>query len=384
MTHTSAGHLAGYCTLGVGGPAEVLRTATSSSEVAAAHDLAQRQHGGRLHLLGHGSNVVPSDDGLDGVVLVLRGGQIRRHAAAAGRTLVDVDGGMAWDELVAWSVAHGLTGIELLSGIPGTVGAAPVQNIGAYGQALEETLVALEAYDHEAGTTVQLSAEACALGYRDSRFKHEWRDRFTIVRVRLALAQDRPSPPSYRDLSTHFATHGGDPCDPADRRNAVLAVRRSKSMVWDPADPWSRSAGSFFMSPWLPRAQAVTIVDSVRGPGAAEQLFSWYAGEDADEVKVPAALVLRAAGFRNGDRWGEVGLSPKHVLAIVNLGGATAQGIADVAGHLAATVADRLDVTITPEPRFLGHFTPYEAERFARTYPHTPGEEQAPAWARPP
>lgn len=374
--------LAPRTTLEVGGPADVLVEAADAATLAEAVALAREEHDGALHLLGHGSNVVVSDEGLRGVTVLLCGGGVEEVTPRDGTTLVRAGGGMRWDDLVAWSVETGLAGIELLSGIPGTVGAAPVQNIGAYGQALDETFVALTALDRDTGELVTLDAEACAFGYRDSRFKRDWRDRFGIVEVTLALRAEPDGPPSYRDLERHFAEHGGDPDDLAARRRAVLAVRRAKSMVWDPADPLSRSAGSFFMSPWLPRPRAVELVDGVRGAGAGERLFAWYSGEEAETVKVPAAMVLLAAGFANGDRWGRVGLSPRHVLALVNHGGAAAQEVADVAAHVVETVRRRLGVELRAEPRFLGAFRPFDPEAFAATTTHLPGEAATPAWAR--
>lgn len=389
--------LADRTTLRVGGPAEALVEVSggaaavaaaveaaheTANEIAARSDRGERGVSPLTALLGEGSNVVISDRGLPGVTLVLHGGRVRAVDEAGDRVQVTADGGMAWDALVAWAVEQGLAGIELLSGIPGTVGAAPVQNIAAYGQALAETLVSLEAVDLRSGERVRLDAEACAFGYRDSRFKRDWQDRWAIAEVTLELSRSERAPIAYRDLEVWFAREGGDPASLPERRAAVLAVRGAKSMVVDPADPYSRSAGSFFMSPWLPRPRAVEIVDGVRGEGAGERLFAWYSGASDGEVKVPAAMILLAAGFANGDRWGAVGLSPRHVLAVVNLGGATAQQVSDVAGHIQATVADELGVELRCEPRFLGEFTPYDPERFAAWARYEPGAAATPSWAR--
>ncbi len=376
--------LAGHTTLGVGGAAGLLvEVAGATPAVREALEAVRERVGPQqaLTLLGEGSNVVVSDAGLPAVV-VLRGGDVAAVEEGDDAARVRVDGGMSWDDLVAWAVARGLGGIELLSGIPGTVGAAPVQNIAAYGQALSETFVALEAVDRVTGEVRTLDAPACDFGYRDSRLKRDLADRLVITSVTLDLARTARSPLGYRDLERRFAEHGGDPDDLADRRAAVLAVRRAKSMVWDPEDPWSRGCGSFFVSPYLPREDAIALVDGVRGEGAGERLFAWYAGAEAEQVKVPAALVLLAAGFANGDRWGSVGLSPRHVLALVNLGGATAQRVADVASHIQGTVASRLGVTLQAEPRFLGDFAAFDPERFAAEVDHEPGADATPSWAR--
>lgn len=382
MHITEGAPLAEHTTLVVGGRAQVLaEVAGSTAAVVEGLEAVRARTTEPLTLLGEGSNVVVSDAGLP-AVLVLRGGEVSDAQEGRETTRVRVDGGMSWDALVAWSVARGLGGLELLSGIPGTVGAAPVQNIAAYGQALADTFVSLEAVDRRTGEVVTFTAADCAFGYRDSRFKRDLADRFVITAVTLDLTHGARSPLRYRDLEVRFAEHGGDPEDLHDRRAAVLAVRRGKSMVWDPADPLSRSCGSFFVSPFLPRDEAIDLVDAVRGAGAGERLFAWYAGAEAEQVKVPAALVLLAAGFANGDRWGPVGLSPRHVLALVNHGGATAQRVADVAAHIQHTAAEQLGVTLHAEPRFLGAFEPFDPERFAADVTRTPGEDATPGWAR--
>lgn len=372
--------LAPHTTLGVGGRADVLVRTESAAELPAALEVAAAE-GGPVTLLGSGSNVVVSDQGLRGTTVLLRGGGIRDvRSERDGSTLVRIDGGMDWDAFVAWAVAHDLGGVELLSGIPGTVGAAPVQNIAAYGQSLDETLVGVVAVERTTGRVVSLGAAECGLAYRDSRFKGDWLDRFAITEVTLRLAPSTRTGISYRDLELYFAERG-DVTSLGDRREAVLAVRRAKSMVRDAGDPLSRSAGSFFISPRLPREDATVLVERVRGPGAAEKLFSWYAGPGTGEVKVPAALVLLAAGFSNGDRWGDVGLSPRHVLAIVNHGGATAQEISDVAAHIRATVAVETGVELECEPRFLGSFRPFDADSFASVR-YVAGSTGTPSWAR--
>ncbi len=372
--------LAPWTTLGVGGPADAFVQVTTATQLQAALTSAA-EHGSAVELLGEGSNVVISDEGLRGLTVALRGGGITRVGRAAQGDVLDVDGGMAWDEFVAWTVEQGLAGVELLSGIPGTVGAAPVQNIAAYGQALADVVTQVEAVERATGDRVVLDASECAFGYRDSRFKRDWDGRYVITAVRFALSRTERTPLTYRDLDVHFDQRGGDRGSLVDRRAAVLAVRGAKSMVHDPADPLSRSCGSFFISPWLPRDAAVALVDDVRGEGAGDRLFAWYSGSEAEDVKVPAAMVLLAAGFRNGDRWGPVGLSPRHVLAIVNLGGATAQRVSDVAGHIAHTVRERLGVTLQAEPRFLGAFEPFDPDAFAASATFTSGSAGTPAWA---
>ena len=372
--------LAPWTTMGVGGPAEAFVQVTTPGQLQSALAHAA-EHGRAVELLGEGSNVVVSDHGLAGLTIALRGGGIAHAEPDAGRVTVQVDGGMAWDELVAWAVARGLAGVELLSGIPGTVGAAPVQNIAAYGQALADVVTSVQAVERSSGNQVTLDAASCAFGYRDSRFKRDWAGRYVITSVTFSLSRQARTPLSYRDLELHFAEHSANPDSLADRRSAVLAVRGAKSMVHDPGDPLSRSCGSFFVSPWLPREEAISLVDGVRGEGAGERLFAWYSGSEAEDVKVPAAMVLLAAGFRNGDRWGDVGLSPRHVLAIVNHGGATAQLVSDVAGHVAHTVYERLGVTLHAEPRFLGAFERFDPQAFGESTPLTSGAAGTPAWA---
>jgi UDP-N-acetylmuramate dehydrogenase len=373
--------IAPFTTLGVGGPAELLTAAHSDSDVQEAIELSHTDFGGVLHVLGRGSNVVVSDRGLRGLCLLMAGGGITVIGSQGETVLVRAWGGVDWDTLVAWTVTRGLSGLELLSGIPGTVGAAPMQNVSAYGQEVGHVVREVRAIDRRTAEVATIAAEDCGFGYRSSRFKTVWRERHVIASVTLGLTRDlRPRELTYADLVRHFTVHGGDPGDVRHRRAAVLHVRRRKSMVHDPEDPLSRSAGSFFVSPLLDRALGSQIATTVSGAKRASELLRWYPPDAPDLVKVPAAIILLAAGFRNGDTWGAVGLSEKHVLALVNRGSATAANVWDVAQHIRHVVRQRLGVNLEVEPQFMGSFARFDADAFAAAYPHTPGAAVTPDW----
>jgi UDP-N-acetylmuramate dehydrogenase len=246
---------------------------------------------------------------------------------------------------VADAVARNLTGIECLSGIPGTTGAAPMQNIGAYGQEIAETLVAVDCFDRVHGDRVTFERDACAFGYRTSRFKTTDRDRYVVLAVRLQLRPDTPPAPRYAEL---VARVGPGPADLPRVREAVLALRRGKSMVLDAADPNGRSAGSFFMNPVLSgeafaalRARWEGDIPTYPAPGG---------------VKVPAAWLVERAGFAKGYRKGGVGVSTRHALALVNLGGTTAELLA-LAEEIADGVWRRFGVRLEREPVVIGDAT---------------------------
>ncbi len=355
-------------------------------------------------LLSGGSNVVVSDEGWPGTTLLIQGGATGRRIVEGGAAVeFTVDAGVTWDDLVASSVEAGATGIELLSGIPGSVGAAPVQNVAAYGQQVCDAIVAVGTFDRTTFTVAELDAEACGFGYRTSNFKTVWRGTKVITHVvlRLPLASATPPAPStYGDLVRWFAANGGDPGDVATRRRAVLAVRAAKSMVLADTDPMSRSAGSFFMNPVVPAGDADTLIERFTSQGLDVQYLEGQrkAAPDATTRRVPAALVLRAAGFNPGDRWGPVQLSDKHVLAIVTHDGATADDVwqlshlvrqrvvaetvivklvggNDLAGHrgrsgVAAQLTRGNDLRIAPPPKMSGlTTTSYE--------PHAAGARRA-------
>lgn len=331
-------------TLGVGGAARWFVQAASVDAVAdACRFAADRQL--PLFVLGGGSNVVVSDEGFSGCVLQidLRG---LDFTADNGDTLATVAAGEPWDGVVDEAVRRGLCGIECLSGIPGSVGGTPIQNVGAYGQEVAATIDGVTVYDRLHGSVVRFDASGCEFAYRASRFRGRDAGRFVVCDVTFRLRRGAPSA-VYPDVVAYLERAGIQVPTVADVREAVLAIRRRKGMVIDPADPDTRSVGSFFMNPVVTDAHRERIA-SVAGEAAPG--FAAPGGG----VKVPAAWLIERAGFRKGDADGAVGISSKHPLAIVNRGGATARDVLRLAGRIKRAVVDRFGVWLRPEPIFVG------------------------------
>jgi UDP-N-acetylmuramate dehydrogenase len=343
--------LAPLTTLGVGGAARWLARAEYAEEAAAAHRWAMRQ-GVPLFVLGGGSNLVVADDGVPALVLQMtsEGGEFQRRGDLV---VAEVSAGEPWDRFVEATVSRGLSGIECLSGIPGTVGGTPIQNVGAYGQEVAETIEAVTALDRKAGALVRIPAGECGFGYRMSRFKGIDAGRFVVLGVTFVLRRG-PATVRYPDLRHELEKAGVAEPSTMDVRNAVLTVRRGKGMVVDANDPDSRSVGSFFMNPVVATADRDRFARIAAGPVPAFEMPD-------GGVKVPAAWLIERAGFAKGMHDGAVGLSTKHPLAIINRGGATARDVVRLASRIKRDVADRFGVRLRPEPLFVG-FQPDDAE----------------------
>ncbi|MFP5372555.1 MAG: UDP-N-acetylmuramate dehydrogenase, partial [Actinomycetes bacterium] len=282
-------------------------------------------------VLGGGSNVVASDDGWPGDVVAVRTRGIERR-----ENRLVVQAGHDWDELVAFTVADELAGMEALSGIPGSTGATPVQNVGAYGQEVAQTITAVSVYDRAEKAEYSLSATECGFSYRDSRFKRE-PGRFVVLDVTFALHPGNESRPvGYAELARRLGVDVGETAPLADVRAAVLELRRGKGMVLDPRDPDSRSAGSFFTNPVVPSERAV------------EGCPSWPAGDGS--VKLSAAWLVQSAGYGRGTRQGRVGTSSRHSLALTTEPGATASELMAFADRVIQAVHAKFGVTLVPEP----------------------------------
>jgi UDP-N-acetylmuramate dehydrogenase len=336
--------LAPYSTLGVGGAARWYVRADTAEDVTLAHRWS-RDRGIALFVLGGGSNLVIADNGLDALVMHMgiRGlsfetdGRDTRVAAGAGEP---------WDRLVRAAVERGLAGVECLSGIPGTVGGTPIQNVGAYGQEVGETIEAVAAFDLVTAQMRMLTASECGFEYRTSRFKRDDRDRFVICGVTFRLREGSPTA-TYADIVRYLeGARLGSP-SVADVRQAVLDVRRRKGMVIDPTDLDTRSVGSFFMNP------IVAAADRERMASAAGAEPPGFVMAD-QRVKIPAAWLIEHVGFRRGESDGRVGISSKHTLALINLGGATARDVLRLATRIKRAVVDEFGVWLRPEPVFVG------------------------------
>ncbi len=352
MTITVREHepLAPRTTLEVGGTARFFAEPKGPEEVQAALAWA-RERGVHVCVIGGGSNLLVADRGVDGLVLRLRATGIH----AVDEATVDVDAGASWDEVVRWAVERELAGLECLSAIPGDAGAAPIQNIGAYGQELSETLVRVEAVERTSGAAVLLDAAACELRYRDSVFKREAEGRYVITRVRLRLVPHGPPKIAYAELEREL---GVEP-SLAEVRDTVTRLRRHKSMVLDPTDDNRRSAGSFFVNPTI----AASELDGVRARAAERapsEALPTYPAPDG-RIKLSAAWLIERAGFTRGTTRGPVGISSRHSLALVNRGGASAQALVDFAVEVKRGVQHAFGVVLQPEPRLLG-FLPHETE----------------------
>ena len=379
--------LAPLTTLGVGGPATRFFAISRREEIVAAFAVADLR-GEPLWVLGGGSNVVIADAGLPGTVVQITGGSMGRRLIGDDTVEWTVDAGVAWDDFVAATVDAGATGVELLSGIPGTVGAAPVQNVAAYGQQVCDVITAVGVYDRTSGQTGEVPPDQCGFGFRTSRFKHgDWAGRAGITHVRFRLPLASAAPPAastYGDLVRWFDAHGGEQTDVVARREATLAVRRAKSMVIDPADPMSRSAGSFFVNPEVPAGTADALIDRFASAGLDVQYLEGRRAADpgANVRRIPAALLLRAAGFRAGDSWGTVQLSDHHVLAMVAREGASADDLWQLSWLIRERVEAETGVELQPEPQFLGDFADPDPAMFEARHRFSPGAESEPAWLR--
>jgi UDP-N-acetylmuramate dehydrogenase len=336
--------LAPLSTIGVGGPARWFVTATSTGDVADAHRwCAERQL--PLTVLGGGSNIVVADRGVQGLVLHVGIAGVREGRPSSD-VRVSAGAGERWDSIVSLSVERGLAGLECLSGIPGFVGGTPIQNVGAYGQEVADTIESVVVYDRAADGLRTLTAAECAFAYRSSRFKHADAGRFIVCEVTFVLRSGPPQQ-AYPDVAAALAADGRGSPTLADVRHAVLAIRRHKGMVLDADDADSRSVGSFFVNPVLSMAHVERLASTA---GSSPPRYPAAGGL----VKVPAAWLIERAGFARGDGEGAVGISAKHTLAIVNRGGASAGDVVRFAAAVKRRVGERFDVWLRPEPVFLG------------------------------
>lgn len=362
--------LAPRTTLRLGGSAARLVEATTQEEVVAAVAAADAA-GEELLVLAGGSNVVVADAGFPGVVVLVASRGISR-ADGGERVVLTAEAGEGWEAFVVHAVAEGLAGVECLSGIPGSVGATPIQNVGAYGQDVAETVVGVRAYDRRSGEVVELDREACAFAYRSSAFKRE-PGRWVVLAVSFALERSADSKPvRYVELARALGISVGARAPLGDVREAVLGLRRAKGMVVDPADPDSVSAGSFFTNPTLTWGQFRELERRVverLGPDARLPRFP----EEDGRIKTSAAWLIEHAGFTKGH--GDpltVAISSKHTLALTNRGAGTTEGLVALAREVVAGVEEAFGVSLVPEPVFVGHSWAPRRPR-ARATPPRPG-----------
>ena len=347
--------LAPYTSLGLGGEARHLAHCTSEEEIREALGWG-RSRGLPVHVLGGGSNTVFDDAGYDGLVLRVELLGVRIEESNGGAR-VSAAAGEDWDALVRRCIEADLSGVECMSGIPGQVGATPMQNVGAYGQEVCDTIVEVRAIERGSGEGRTFANGECGFGYRTSRFKAEDRDRYIVTRVTYRLPRKHRPEIRYPELQRRLEAEGvdveglpaGAPASTAVRE-AVLDLRRGKAMLLE-AGPDARSAGSFFLNPVLTEDQLAEVRDrwSQRG-GAAAEMPVFPAGDGLH--KVAAAWLVERSGFSKGTRRGGAAISERHALALVNRGG-TSSDLLALAGEVSAGVRETFGVRLEPEPVYV-------------------------------
>jgi UDP-N-acetylmuramate dehydrogenase len=326
-------------TLRLGGPARRLLHVDGEAELADALTAAGDDP---VLLLAGGSNLVIGDAGWRGTAIRLELGGVRTEDGPDGRVRVVAGAGEPWDAVVARTVAEGLAGLECLSGIPGSAGATPIQNVGAYGQEVAQTVAWVRVWDRHAGAARTLSPAECDFAYRTSRLKHQ--DRLVVLEVAFDLEPGgRGAPVAYAELARALGLEPGDRPPAPEAREAVLRLRRGKGMVIDPEDPDSVSAGSFFTNPVLSADAWAALLER------AEREPPRFPAPDG-AVKTSAAWLIERSGFARGQARGRVAVSSKHTLALTNRGGATTAELLALAREIRDGVRERFGVTLEPEP----------------------------------
>lgn len=328
--------LAPLTTLKIGGPARYFFAARSERDVADAVNFAQSERL-EIFVLGGGSNVLISDRGFDGLVLQIGLKGIRSDGEA-----LTASAGEDWDGFVAHCVHNDLAGVECLSGIPGSVGGTPVQNVGAYGQDVSDTIVSVRCFDRLTKQVVRLANAECGFAYRTSIFNSVERDRHIVLSVSFLLQKGGQPHIAYKDLKEHF---GDKRPSLMEVREAVLKIRRSKSMVIDRNDPNSKSAGSFFKNPVIEKSKLEEIE-------VLHENVPFF--EFGDKVKIPAAWLIEKAGFSKGFTLGNAGISSNHTLALINRGEATSEEMLALKATIQREVERQFDILLQPEPLFVG------------------------------
>jgi UDP-N-acetylmuramate dehydrogenase len=328
--------LAPLTTLGIGGAARYFVEARTDEDIHQAVKFARDNHL-ELFVLGGGSNVLIADKGFGGLVL-----QVRITGITNANGLITAGAGEDWNEFVEFCVKHELAGVECLSGIPGLIGGTPVQNVGAYGQEVSETIVSVRCFDRESCKFVTLTNAQCGFTYRTSVFNSTSRGRYIVLGVSFALRPGGEPRVVYKDLIEHFA---GRTPSLAEVREAVLVIRHAKSMVIDATDPNTKSAGSFFKNQVIERTKLEeirTLVDRV----------PYF--EFGERVKIPAAWLIERSGFDKGFALGNAGISTNHTLALINRGDAGASEIIALKELIQRSVSAKFGIDLEPEPVFVG------------------------------
>ncbi|MGA9116285.1 MAG: UDP-N-acetylmuramate dehydrogenase [Bacteroidota bacterium] len=341
--------LAPLTTIALGGTARYLLRCDSTAVLREGLAYARRRGLPSL-ILGGGSNILFGDGEYPGLVLQMAIRGIKKEET--GRTAaLRAAAGENWDPLVRTAVEEGLAGLECLSGIPGLAGATPIQNVGAYGQEVSDTIASVEVLDRKTLEGRVLGARECRFGYRSSTFKEEDAGRFAVTAVTFRLERGGPSPIRYPELAAALEARGtAAHADLRTVRETVLELRRAKSMLEDPEDPHARSLGSFFLNPVLSRGELAALEERSKQQGISAPVPSFAA---SGGVKVPAAWLVEHAGFPKGTRREGAGVSARHALALVNYG-TTSAGLLRLAEEIETAVRERFDITLVREPVIIG------------------------------
>ncbi len=334
--------LAELTTFKIGGKARFFARATNENEVIKSLEFAE-QNNLKVFILGGGSNILIADEGFDGLVLQIALKGIATFAEKDGTIYVTAQAGEDWDEFVEFCVDKNLAGIECLSGIPGFVGGTPVQNVGAYGQEVSETIVSVRVFDRKTKTIKDLTNSDCGFSYRTSIFNSTDKNRYIVLALTYALKSGGEPTIVYTDLKKYFADK-----KPTlkETRKAVCEIRALKVMLVRQGGADAQSAGSFFKNPIVSTNEFTKISKT------AENMPFYKV--DEQNVKIPAAWLIEKSGFQKGYTKGNAGLSTKHTLALTNRGNANAKEILDLMSEIQERVKERFDIILKPEPIFVG------------------------------
>jgi UDP-N-acetylmuramate dehydrogenase len=334
--------LAKYTSLHIGGPAKKLVHVATEEELVSAVKAADAA-GEEVLIIGGGSNVLVGDEGFNGTVIRVETKGNSYHVDACSGGMITVAAGEDWDGFVEWILNKGFAGLETMSGIPGTVGGAPIQNIGAYGHEVSEVIARVRTWDRKAGEYKTFSNSECEFSYRSSVFKKN-PGRYVIIDVTFQLRNGEMSLPiTYKELASYLGVDLEARVLVSDVRKAVLALRAAKGMLLDEKDHDTWSAGSFFVNPIVSKEIAATLpADAPRWPQADGR------------IKTSAAWLMENAGMKKGKAHNGAAISSKHVLALVNTGSATAADIVDIARSARSAVHEKFGITLEPEVQFVG------------------------------
>lgn len=329
-----------YTSLRVGGPAKKFVEVSTEAEIISAIEAAGDSP---VLILGGGSNVLIADSGFEGTVIHIANNQTESEIDACSGATLTIGAGENWDHFVATTINRGFAGLETLSGIPGTVGATPIQNIGAYGHEVSEFITRVRTYDRQARAIKTFTNAECEFEYRSSHFKKH-PGRYIVLSVQFQLRSGEISTPiTYSELAAKLGIAVGEKASVVDTRNAVMSLRAAKGMLLNPDDKDSWSAGSFFTNPIVSPEVAASL------PESAPQ---WPTADG--NVKTSAAWLIQNSGIDKGLVHGGARVSTKHVLALTNTGSATAEEIAQLAREVRANVQERFGIILEPEVNLVG------------------------------